>query len=181
MKRSIKAYGAFGVTLLAIAALAMLSGCSAMRSVSKSLGHKDVFTEIFIEASPEEVWAVITDAPGYSSWNPVIVDAKGEYNLGAVIQNKVVENGKKAVTIKSTVEQYDPPRHLNQFGGYVGVITFDHHFILEPVDGGTRVIQREDYTGFYVHFWDHNWMSEGYQNVNEALRAEVLRRRAAGS
>ena len=46
--------------------------------------------------------------------------------------------GQEPVEIKSRVELFDPPRHLNQFGGYVGVITFDHHYILEPVDGGTR-------------------------------------------
>ncbi|MEK9553523.1 MAG: hypothetical protein VW446_09705, partial [Alphaproteobacteria bacterium] len=60
----------------------------------------------------------------------------------------VVEDGKDPMAIKSRVELFDAPRHLNQFGGYVGIITFDHHYILEPVEGGTRVVQREDYTGF---------------------------------
>ena len=31
-----------------------------------------------------------------------------------------------------------PPYHLNQFGGYTGIITFDHHYILEKVDGGNK-------------------------------------------
>ena len=169
--------------LIAITAMLVLSGCSAMRSVSKSLGHKEVFTEIFIEATPEEVWAVITDAPAYADWNPVIVKAEGDYEMGAKINNLVVEKDKDPVEIKSRVELFAPPNHLNQFGGYVGVITFDHHYILEAVDGGTRVIQREDYTGFYVHFWDAEWMTPAYQSVNEALRDEVLRRKAtkAGS
>ena len=168
-----------GVLCLALAAV--LSGCAAMKSVSKSLGHTEVFTEIMIEATPEEVWAVITDAESYGHWNPVIIEAEGSYALGATIRNMVVEDGKDPVAIKSRVELFDAPRHLNQFGGYVGVITFDHHYILEPVEGGTRVVQREDYTGFYLHFWDSDWVTPAYNRVNRALRDEVLRRKALAS
>ena len=165
--------------ILLVAAMMMFSGCSTMKSISKSLGHKDVFTEIFIEASPEEVWAVITDAESYSDWNNVIVQAQGSYAQGATIKNLVAEKDGKTNWINSKVEIYDQPRHLNQFGGYLGVITFDHHYILEAVEGGTRVVQREDYTGLYVHFWDHEWLEPGYSRVNEGLRKEVLRRKAA--
>ena len=155
----------------------LLTGCSGMKSVSKALGHKDVYTELFIEAEPEEIWAVITDAEGYAGWNNVIVQAKGEYAQDAKIMNWVAEPGKKPAKISSKVEIYDEPYHLNQFGGYLGVITFDHHYILEKVEGGTKVIQRENYTGFYTHFWDHTWLNEGYATVNRNLRDEVLRRR----
>jgi len=166
--------------LLLVAGLA-LGGCSAMKSISKAFGHKDVYTEIFIEAAPEEVWAVITDAQSYRDWNSVIVEARGNYELGAKIENLVREKDGSEAWIKSKVEIYDRPRHLNQFGGYLGVITFDHHYILEPVDGGTKVIQREDYTGLYVHFWDHEWLTPGYGKVNKGLREEVLRRKAAAA
>ena len=103
--------------LLCLALAAVLSGCAAMKSVSKSLGHTEVFTEIMIEATPEEVWAVITDAESYGDWNPVIIEAEGSYALGATIRNMVVEDGKDPVAIKSRVELFDAPRHLNQFGG----------------------------------------------------------------
>ena len=162
--------------IISFLSLVLLTGCGSMKSVSKSLGHTEVYTEIFIEAEPEEVWAVLTDAESYSTWNPVIIKAEGSYAPGAKIVNHLVEKDKKAVKIKSRVEVFDPPYHLNQFGGYMGVITFDHHYILEKVEGGTKVIQREDYTGFYVHFWDSTWVTPAYQRVNEGLRAEVLRR-----
>ena len=163
------------ITLL-LTLVALLSGCGAMKSVSKFLGHKEVHTEIFIEAAPEEVWAVITDADSYPDWNTVIVEAKGIYGPGAEIDNLVVENDGKQAWINSRVELFDPPRHLNQFGGYLGIITFDHHYVLEPKDGGTRVVQREDYTGLYVHFWDAEWLTPAYSRVNEALKVEVMRR-----
>lgn len=71
-----------------------------------------------------------------------------------------------------------PARCLNQFGGYPGVITSDHHYVLQPKDGGTHVTQREDYTGLYVHFWDADWLEPAYSKVKKALRAEVLRRQS---
>ena len=73
---------------------------------------------------------------------------------------------------------YELPFHLNQCGGYKGIITFDHHYILEKVEGGTKFIQREDYTGLYVHFWDASWVEPAYSRVNLALRDEVMKRRA---
>ena len=147
-----------------------------MDRISKSLGYHKVYTETVIAAEPEQVWAVITDAPNYKNWNPVITNAVGDYATGATIINMVVEDGKKPTKIKSKVVKFDPPYHLNQFGGYQGIITFDHHYILEKVAAGTKVIQSEEYTGFYVNFWDSDWVEPAYQRVNEALKAEVLRR-----
>ena len=150
-----------------------LTGCSSMNDFSKSLGQHEVYTETIIAAEPEEVWSVITDASNYKNWNPVITNAVGEYAEGATIINTVVEDGKKPTEIKSKVVKFEPPYHLNQFGGYRGIITFDHHYILEKVDAGTKVIQKEEYTGFYVNFWDSEWVEPAYRRVNEALKQEV--------
>jgi hypothetical protein len=152
-----------------------LMGCTSMNTFSKSLGHHEVYTETIIAAEPEEVWAVITDASNYKNWNPVITNAEGTYAKGATIINTVVEDGKKPTTIKSKVVKFAPPYHLNQFGGYRGIITFDHHYILEKVDAGTKVIQKEEYTGFYVNFWDSAWVVPAYSRVNKALKQEVTR------
>jgi hypothetical protein len=157
--------------------LFMLTGCTLMDNFSKKLGYSKVFTEIVIQAEPEEVWAVITDSSNYKNWNPVIVNAVGDYAKDAKIVNTVVEKAKKPTKIKSKVVKFEPPFHLNQFGGYRGIITFDHHYILEKVEEGTKVIQKEEYTGFYVNFWDSSWVEPAYNQVNEALKKEVLRRK----
>ena len=155
----------------------ILTGCGLMNNISKSLGHHEVYTETIIDAEPEEIWAVITDASNYKNWNPVITNAEGTYADGGTIINTVVEDGKKPTKIKSKIMKFKPPFHLNQFGGYSGIITFDHHYILEKVEAGTKVIQKEEYTGFYVNFWDSAWVEPAYQRVNEALHNEVLSRR----
>ena len=58
--------------IIAIFASLILTGCSSMNNISKSLGHHEVYTETIIAAEPEQVWAVITDASNYKNWNPVI-------------------------------------------------------------------------------------------------------------
>ena len=163
------------ITLLFFATT--LVSYSSMNNFSKSLGHHEVYTEIIIAAEPEEIWAVITDAPNYKNWNPVIINVMGTYKEGATIMNTVVEEGKKPTDMKSKVVKFEPPFHLNQFGGYRGIITFDHHYILEKVEEGTKVIQKEEYTGLYVNFWDSLWVEPAYKKVNEALKQEVLRRK----
>ena len=87
-----------------------------MKSFSRTLGFHEVYTEIMIEAEPEEVWSVITDAKNYKNWNPVIINAAGTYGPDEKIPNTVVEAEEKQVTIKSKVVRFIPPYHLNQFG-----------------------------------------------------------------
>ena len=77
-----------------------------MDNFSKKLGYSKVYTEIIIQAEPEEVWAVITDSSNYKNWNPVIVNAVGDYAKRAKIVNTVVEKGKKPTKIKSKVVKF---------------------------------------------------------------------------
>jgi uncharacterized protein YndB with AHSA1/START domain len=39
---------------------------------------KEIKTEILINASPDKVWAILTDFDNYPSWNPFITSLKGE-------------------------------------------------------------------------------------------------------
>lgn len=50
-----------------------------MKSFFRTLGFPEVYTEIMIEAEPDWVWSVITDAENYKNWNPVIINAAGTY------------------------------------------------------------------------------------------------------
>ena len=53
-------------------------------------------------------------------------------------------------------------------------MTFDPTWSLEPVDGGTRVTQHEEYRGIGVWFWDYSWVESAYARANEALKKRVL-------
>ena len=76
--------------------------------------------------------------------------------------------------VTATVIKFDEARELNQFGGMRGILTFDHHWLLEPLEGGTRVTQHQEYRGIGVWFWDPSWFESACARANEALRDTVL-------
>ncbi|MEO0814609.1 MAG: SRPBCC domain-containing protein, partial [Myxococcota bacterium] len=138
-------------------------------------GHKKVHSELVIPASPAEIWAVLTETAAYAEWNPVFVSVTGEHREGAKLSYEMKDQSGKTSTVSATVKKVVPERELNQFGGIPGVVTFDHHWVLEAVEGGTRVTQWEQYRGLYVWFWDPTWFGEQYQKAIEALRDRIAR------
>jgi hypothetical protein len=138
------------------------------------LGRKSVHTEITISADPEKIWSVLTDAKGYKEWNPVIVPIEGEFREGEKIKNQMKQPDGKQSVLESTVKKMIKQKEMNQYGGIPGVLTFDHKYLLEPVDGATRVTQHEEYRGIGVLFWDASWVEPAYRKVNEALKDRVI-------
>ena len=63
-------------------------------------------------------------------------------------------------------------RELNQVGGIPGILNFDYKWLLEPVDGGTRVVQHEEYHGIGVWFWDESWVEPAYANTFRSARGK---------
>ncbi len=137
-------------------------------------GCKSVDAQLTIPASPEEIWSILMDGENYGEWNPVLVKVEGEFREGARLTYQMMTESGEAAEVEARVVKLDPGRELNQAGGYWGILTFDHHWILEPVEGGTRVTQHEDYTGIGVLFFDPSWFESAYGLGNRNLRDRVL-------
>lgn len=83
---------------------------------------RTINTSVTIDASPEVVWAVLTDFAAYPEWNPFIREASG----GA------------------------QPRWLGELP-VPGMFSGEHRFELSPIDGGgTTVVQSELFRGLLV-------------------------------
>ena len=139
------------------------------------IGCSSVHTEITIPAEPEVVWSVITDADGYKEWNPVLVPIEGNLRDGEKIKYQMTQPDGKQSEVMARVKTMVSLHELNQGGGIPGILTFDHKWLLEPVDGGTKVTQHEEYRGIGVLFWDYSWVEPTYAQANEALKKRVLR------
>ena len=103
----------------------------------------------------------------------MFVDVQGEYREGGKLTYQMNDQSGKQTEVVAKVVKLEPGKELNQFGGMRGILTFDHHWLLEPVEGGTRVTQYEEYRGLWVWFWDPSWFESAYAQANEALEKRV--------
>ena len=137
------------------------------------LTTKTFRVEIFIPAPPETVWAVLMETENYPDWNPTFVKVEGSYELGAKLQNTVKSPDGSLLKMTATVRALTPNRELRQTGGIPGIITFDHRWLLEPVEGGTKVTQHELDRGGFLWFWNSDWIEPAYSSTNEALARRI--------
>ena len=50
-----------------------------------SASHRTIYTDITIDATPEQVWSVLTDTASYKNWAAFLVDIQGEIKDGEKI------------------------------------------------------------------------------------------------
>lgn len=140
-------------------------------------GRKSVHQEILIDATPTEVWNVLTATEQYKVWNPVMLLKKGNIVEGQKVVYRFTQDADKSYDIPTTVKKIEREKLLNQGGGMTGLLTFDHRYIIEPTDGQTQLIIHEDYAGIGVNFWNPAPVDQAYQRLAKAIkeRAEALR------
>lgn len=138
------------------------------------VGKKSVHTSIAIQATPDEVWNVLTDFSKVKEWNQVLVPMNGELKERTKIKYEFYQeiDGKSAI-IDATVKQVVPNKLINQNGGIPGVLTFDHQYILEENPTGTQVYIHEEYRGIMVPFWNPDPVEKAYSRLLRALKGRV--------
>ena len=139
-----------------------------------SLGRKSAHAEIMIPASKEKVWAVLSDASKVKEWNPVLIPLEGSYAEGNKIKYEFRQEGKEPAIMDATVKEMRKEELLNQVGGMPIIITFDHKYMLEEVEGGTKLTIHEEYRGLMVPFWDPTGVEKAYEQLSEALKNRVM-------
>lgn len=100
-----------------------------------------------IKASPEKVWAVLTDGDKFPQWDSGIERVEGKIAPGSTIKLYVKVNPGRAFPLKVT--EFAAPRRMVFTGGMpLGLFKGVRTYTLEPDGaGGTRFRMREEYTG----------------------------------
>jgi hypothetical protein len=100
-----------------------------------------------IKASPDAIWAILTDAPGYQAWDSGVQRVEGRIAPGEKI--KVVSEANPDRTFPVKVTEFTPGRRMTWSGGMpLGLFKGVRTFTLAPGDDGTtRFTMREKYTG----------------------------------
>jgi hypothetical protein len=136
----------------------------------------EVRTEIDIAAPVDDVWHVLTDFSAYEEWNPFMVSGAGEARVGETLVNTLVIDD-STMTIKPKVTVADAEQELRWLGRFVvpGIVDGEHYFLLEPtVDGGTRLIHGETFTGMLVPFAGGLLdVEDEFKAMNQALKARA--------
>ena len=99
-----------------------------------------------IGASPEAIWAILTDAPAYAAWDSGVVRVEGTIAPQEKIKVVSEANPKRAFPVKVT--EFAPGERMVWSGGMpLGLFKGVRTFRLQPEDGATRFTMREEYTG----------------------------------
>ena len=104
-----------------------------------------------IEASPEQVWAVLTDSAGYSRWDSGVVRVEGTIAPGNTIKVFSSVSPNRAFPVK--VSEFRPAQVMQWSGGMpLGLFKGVRTFRLTPNASSTGVAttrfeMREEFTG----------------------------------
>ncbi|MFB6719092.1 SRPBCC family protein [Kribbella sp. NPDC056345] len=112
-------------------------------------------TTIDLDASPTEIWRVLTDNAAYSEWNPFIFSLTGELTAGSTVTTRIRDTEGKERTFTPKVLVVEPNRELTWLSrvGFGGLFDGKHTYRLEDLPGErTRLIHDEEFRGIAVPF-----------------------------
>ena len=98
-----------------------------------------------VAAEPETVWAILTDAAGFTAWDSGVERVEGTISPGSKVKVFSKVSPGRAFPVQVAL---DPPTKMTWTGGmpfglFKGVRTFK----LTPEDDGTRFDMREEFSG----------------------------------
>jgi len=100
-----------------------------------------------IDASPEAVWAVLSDGAAWPAWDSGVDAVEGK--IGPAETIKIRSKAAPGRAFPVTVTRFEPPAHLRFSGGmplglFRGVRTYE---VSPGADGHATFRMREEYTG----------------------------------
>lgn len=159
--------------------ITILLVCAALAAITAGAfafaPQAEIVTRIDIDATPEAVWIVLTDTNAYPDWNPFLVRMEGELVEGGVLTNTMKPSNGAAMTFRPTILKVVPARELRWLGRLALPRIFDgeHYFMLQPHEGGTRLVHGERFAGVLLWFIDPRRFQADFEALNHALKRRV--------
>ena len=157
------------MTALLLTASALALGLAAAFARAPRDGFE---TEIFIDASPERVWALLTDPEAHTAWNPMIAGVKGRFTPGQRVRLTMRTPSGGTMTFRPRLLVADPGRELRWLGrlGLPRLFDGEHYFRLIREEGGTRLIQGERFRGLLLWVMEVQQFRPGFEAGNAAMK-----------
>jgi hypothetical protein len=144
------------------------------------LGVKSVHTELELDAGSEKAWALLTDFPSWSTWNPVIVKIDAEPRLGGEVAFEIHVDPAAPANLNANFSVWEEGEAFAWAAGLPGLFTGEHSLRIEALDGGkSRLTHGEEFGGLLpaLMFTPDRLKSieDAYSRMNEAFAAELRR------
>ncbi len=128
-----------------------------------------------IQASPQQVWAILTDAAAYPGWNPAVTRIEGRIAPSESIKVFVPVNPGRTFPVKVSV--FDAPQRMVWTGGMpLGLFTGERVFTLnDRGDGTTDFHMQEGYRGPLAGMMTRQIpdLSGSFEQFGEALKKKA--------
>jgi hypothetical protein len=136
-------------------------------------------TEFEIDASDEQVWAVLADFDDYAAWNPSVPSISGDLREGGTVSLTLSLPGRPNLNVTAVLEDVTPNRRLT-WRGHLGadrLFTGYREFAIEPfAENKVRVTHVEDLQGWIAPMFEA--LMGGSVQRHHDMFNEALKRRA---
>lgn len=135
------------------------------------MAQKEIKTSITIQATPQQVWDILTNFEAYPEWNPFIKSINGTIQEGEKI--KVHIEGMK---FKPKVLAFKKEQEFRWKGKllFKGLFDGEHSFVIEDnLDGSVTFKHEEQFSGILVGLFSKKLDREtlpGFKAMNEKLK-----------
>ena len=126
-----------------------------------------------IQAAPETIWKILTDASGYPTWDASMDHIEGRLALGETVKF-FTKLSDQAFPVKVTA--FEPNRKLVLTGGLpLGLFKSERTHTLTPGKDGTTMFQTEEiFSGLLLPIFGRNIpdLTENFRNFVAALKKQ---------
>ena len=143
---------------------------------------KELSTSINIQATPEKVWAILTDFKHYPEWNPFIKKIEGDLQLSKKIRARIEPPQANGMTFTPKITRLEPKKGFSWLGHLIipGLFDGEHSFeLIENNDGSTTFVQSEKFAGILIPFFKkmlEDNTKRGFESMNLKIKERAEQR-----
>lgn len=140
------------------------------------IGTKHISTEIILNAPVNKAWAELVDFSKYPDWNPFIRKISGDIKKGNTIEVTFQIQGSDPVVFTPEIKKIEENNILQWEGRLFlpGIFTGRHTFQLIKIGPyKTKLIQKEDFNGMLVPFFNYDSTTKGFNLMNQQLKKRI--------
>jgi hypothetical protein len=148
----------------------------------------EVTTSIEIAATPDHVWAVLSDLASYPRWHPVFLSVTGQLAAGGTLTITTTHpTSGRTITGKVKVRDVEPDRELRWVSKLAGMTISERVFALSPDGAGTLLMQSQTYRGLggqrggRLTLTAISRIENAFEAINQAIKQQAeTRQRSSG-